>query len=304
MNIFTDPQITPRETALLKVQQNESVSVVIPALNEVKTIGKILREITSELIDKHALVDEVLVVDGGSRDGTREEARACGVRVQDSRRGIGGDSWPDGKGLALWRSQFYTTGTIILFVDADTTNFTASFVTAMAAALLKNTSAGFVKSYYERPFVENGGAVTENGGGRVTELLIRPLFSYFFPEATGFIQPLSGEYGFRRSFLENLVFYTGYGVEIALIIDYITGYGADSIVQVDLGKRFHRNRPLQDLSRMSYSILQTFLDLADKKGAVNPEKLDYRGLRQVVQGAVATDTSLRQEVLPPGRKVQ
>ncbi|ERP30913.1 glucosyl-3-phosphoglycerate synthase [Chitinivibrio alkaliphilus] len=281
----------------------ESVSLVIPTLNEARTVGAILDTVLTDLVRNHSVVNEVLVVDGGSTDGTQEVAHERGVSVLDARYGIGGDHWKGGKGLALWRSQFYTRGDIILFIDADIHDFTSRFVAGLLGPFFTPEKPGFVKSFYRRPFLGANGTYQPTGGGRVTELLVRPFLSYFFPAATELIQPLSGEYGFRRSILETLPFYTGYGVETALVVRYIQKYGIERVAQVNMGERRHRNRDVHDLSKMSYAILQTCLELAEEDKAVSLEKLDFSGFRLFSGEEQILDSTLLQDMLPPAREI-
>ncbi len=250
----------------LKRTSGESVSIVIPTLNEEKTVASIISIIKTELIDDINLVDELIVMDGGSLDKTVQIVEAMGVKCFDARSGLGGTGWFNGKGLALWRSQFVTKGSIIAFVDADIENFDCRFVKGLIGPFLESCSVGFVKGYYSRPIKNSVGDIEPSGGGRVTELFARPIFSRFYPDAAQFIQPLSGEYAFRRDKIENLQFYTGYGVETSLILDYLRKYANNSIVQVGFGERVHRNRPLSDLGVMVSVILQTVVDFAEQDG--------------------------------------
>lgn len=252
----------------LKLKKGETLAVVVPTLNEEERVADVIGLIKDELVDKTGLVDELLVIDGGSTDKTVEIVESLGVRVVDSRSGVGGSNWEAGKGLALWRSQFLTKSSVIAFVDADIEDFTSRFITGLFAPFLESSSVGFVKGFYSRSFVGADGAVTSNGGGRVTELLVRPFFSRYYPSAAKFIQPLSGEYAFRRSVIGNLQFYTGYGVETSLVLDYLRKYNEDTVVQVNFWTRIHRNRCLADLGRMSSIILQTLTDYLVEDGYI------------------------------------
>ncbi|MGM0443580.1 MAG: glucosyl-3-phosphoglycerate synthase [Fibrobacterota bacterium] len=291
------------ELLRMKAEQNEAISLVIPTLNEAECVGGIIREIENTLMGAVPLVDEILVFDGGSTDGTAEIVGQTSAGFYSAVEGIGGSHWKNGKGLALWRSQFYVHGSVVIFIDGDIQNFTADFVTALIRPFLADPATGFVKAYYERPIMENG-VLHSRGGGRVTELLVRPIFSYFFPEAAHLRQPLSGEYGFRLDRMRHLLFYTGYGVETSLVIDYIQTYGADTISEVNLGRRVHRNRSLEDLGRMSYTILQTVIDLADATKSVDKRFLDYSGYRCLNGADVELVQDLLQERLPRGCSVK
>jgi Glycosyl transferase family 2 len=238
-----------------KERQSLTVSVCIPTLNEAATIGPIVETIRRELVEGIPLVDELAVMDSSSGDGTAEAAERAGAVVHQDR-----DIRPDlaalsGKGEALWKSLFALHGDVILWLDADIVNFHPRFVCGPLGPLLTNPEIGYVKSFYERPMSEG----TSLGGGRVTELVARPLLNMFWPHLSGLIQPLSGEYAGRRSILEQVPFLTGYGVEIGLIIDVADRFGIEVMAQVDLEDRIHRNRPIGELSRMAFAVLQSAL---------------------------------------------
>ncbi len=270
----------------LKKACGDTVSVVIPALNEESTIGAIVTTIRSELMEKYPIVDELIVMNGESSDHTASIAKDSGATVFGVSEGPGG-TFPRGKGTALWRSLFYVKSSIVLYIDADIENFTTSFVTAMLVPFFENRSTGYVKAFYERP-IFNDGVLHASGGGRVTELLIRPLFSRFFPEAAQLIQPLAGEYGFRTDRARKLLYYSGYGVETSLTLDYLKKFGGDSIAQVDLGVRIHRNRPLHELCTMASVILQTFSDIADEVGIFTEGR---SGENQLIRASIAGCTT-------------
>ncbi len=238
-----------------KQRQSLTVSVCIPTLNEAATIGPIVETIRKELVEGVPLVDELAVMDSSSTDGTAEAALGAGAVVHQDR-----DVRPDlesmsGKGEALWKSLFVLRGDLILWLDADIVNFHPRFVCGPLGPLLANPEVGYVKSFYERPVSEG----TSLGGGRVTELVARPLLNMFWPHLSGLIQPLSGEYAGRRSILEQVPFLTGYGVEIGLIIDVAERFGVEIMAQVDLEDRIHRTRPIGELSRMAFVVLQSAL---------------------------------------------
>jgi glucosyl-3-phosphoglycerate synthase len=231
-----------------------SISVCLPARNEEATVGQIVATVRRNLVEHAPLVDEVVVMDDGSTDATAEAASWEGARVLAV-----DDVLPDlprgsGKGNALWKSLYVCQGDIVCWLDADVRNFGPHFVTRLVAPLLTDPTVGFVKSYYRRPL--HGEAT---GGGRVTELMARPVISALFPHLAGFVQPLAGEYAGRRTLLETVPFVEGWGVEIGLLIDLVANFGTDAITQVDLDVREHRNRPLEALAPQAMAILVTGL---------------------------------------------
>jgi glucosyl-3-phosphoglycerate synthase len=228
---------------------------VLPARNEAGTIRGVVE---SGMALAGQLVDEVVVIDGNSTDGTAELAAAAGATVLQDAQRLPQFGVPLGKGDALWRSLSVTSGDIVAFVDTDIRNPDPRFVWGIVAPMLLDADIGFVKGFYDRP-IEVGGVLQPSGGGRVTELMARPLINLFWPALAGLVQPLSGEYAGRRSLLERIPFFTGYGVELGLLIDILADSGADAIAQVDIGRRVHRNQDLTSLSRMSFAIAQVAL---------------------------------------------
>jgi glucosyl-3-phosphoglycerate synthase len=241
--------------ALTRAKGDTTVAVCLPARDEADTIGGIVRSVRT-LVDA-GLVDDLVVIDDHSTDATAERAAAEGARVvraADVRPDPGGN----GKGRALWRSLHETDADLVLWCDADIRNFDVHFVTRLLAPLLTDPDIQFVKGFYRRPTGESG-----QGGGRVTELTARPAIALLHPRIADVIQPLSGEYGGRRSLLERLPFVAGYGVELGLLIDIVDRVGTDAIAQVDLGTRLHRNRSLADLGPQATTILQVALRRVD-----------------------------------------
>jgi glucosyl-3-phosphoglycerate synthase len=232
------------------------VSVVIPAHNEQATIGAIVTTIRGHMIEQVPLVDEILVVDSRSTDATATVSRAAGARVvsqDDVTRGL---PLMEGKGDALWAGLAASTGDVIAFVDGDLRDFSPHFVSGLLGPLLIDPSVEFVKGFYHRPLIGAAG-VEADGGGRVTELSARPLINLFWPELAGVVQPLAGEYAGRRITLERIPFVSGYGVEIAMLIDLLELVGLDALAQVDLGERLHRHQNTEALGRMSAQIMVT-----------------------------------------------
>jgi glucosyl-3-phosphoglycerate synthase len=226
------------------------VSVCLPARDEAATIGPIVAAVRRALVEQRGLVDEIVVIDDGSLDETAEVAASEGARVVAERSILPDLPSGSGKGNALWKSLYACQGDIICWLDADIANFDARFVARLVEPMIDNPRVLFTKAYYRRPLHGE-----PNGGGRVTELVARPLLNHLFPTLRDIIQPLSGEYAGRREILETLPFVEGWGVELGLLIDLATRYGADVITQVDLGVREHRNRPLDELGPQAFAIL-------------------------------------------------
>jgi glucosyl-3-phosphoglycerate synthase len=237
-----------------KRRTDTSISVCLPARNEEATVGQIVATVRRNLVEHAPLVDEVVVVDDGSTDATAEAASWEGAQVVAVDQILPDVPPGSGKGNALWLSLYACDGDLVCWLDADVRNFGVHFVTRLLAPLLTDPTIGFVKGYYRRPL--HGEAI---GGGRVTELMARPLISALFPHLAGFVQPLAGEYAGRRTLLETVPFVEGWGVEIGLLIDLVANFGIDAITQVDLDVREHRNRPLEELGPQAMAVLVTGL---------------------------------------------
>ncbi len=237
-----------------KRRAGTSISVCLPARNEEATVGQIVATVRRNLVEHAPLVDEVVVMDDGSTDATAEAASWEGARVIPVAHVLPELPPGTGKGNALWKSLHACEGDIVCWLDADVRNFGSQFVTRLLEPLLRDPAIGFVKGYYRRPL--HGEAT---GGGRVTELMARPVISSLFPHLSGFVQPLAGEYAGRRALLETVPFVEGWGVEIGLLIDLVANFGIDAIAQVDLDVREHRNRPLEELGPQAMAILVTGL---------------------------------------------
>jgi glycosyltransferase involved in cell wall biosynthesis/nucleotide-binding universal stress UspA family protein len=248
----------------LKKSQGVTVSLALPALNEEETVGRVVRIIKKELLTETPLLDEIILIDSNSSDRTREIARQQGIPVFIHQELLPGLTPRDGKGEALWKSLLVTKGDIVLWIDTDIVNIHPRFVYGVLGPLLQNPRIQFVKAFYRRP-LRVGSKTQAGGGGRVTELTARPLINLFYPELSGIIQPLSGEYGARRGFLEQVPFFSSYGVETGLLIDAFERHGLSAIAQVDLLERVHHNQPLEALSKMSFIILQAFLRKLEKR---------------------------------------
>ncbi|MDR2313140.1 MAG: glucosyl-3-phosphoglycerate synthase [Spirochaetaceae bacterium] len=249
----------------LKEKKGLTISLAFPTLNEEATIGKEILIMRTELMDRYPLVDEIVVIDSSSKDNTRKVAEQFGARVFTSKVILPKYGNFRGKGENLWKSLYVLEGDIIVWVDADISNISPKFVYGLLGPLLENDRIGYVKAFYERPLRSSKGIVP-SGGGRVTEILVRPLFSLFFPELARFVQPLSGEYAGRRELLERLPFSVGYGVELGHLIDILELEGVEALAQVDLDMRIHRNQSTESLGKMSYGILNTFFGRLGKYG--------------------------------------
>ncbi len=250
-----------------KEKQGLKISLCIPTLNEEKTIGKEVVLFKSELQDRYPLLDEIAVIDSGSTDRTLEIAASFGADVYKSAEILPVMGFKRGKGENLWKAIYQLQGDIIVYVDADIKNIHPRFVYGIVAPLIYQTEIKYVKAFYDRPLALSQG-IRPTGGGRVTEILVRPLFSLFFPELTAIIQPLSGEYAVRREVLERIPFPIGYGVETSHLIDVYYEYGLEALAQTDLDKRVHRHQETRDLGKMSFGILRTFCKRLKDRGIV------------------------------------
>ena len=242
-----------------KEKKGLKISLCIPTLNEEKTIGKEVLILKSELMERYPLIDEFAVIDSGSEDKTLEVAKNYGADVYLASEILTSVGDKKGKGENLWKAIHQLKGDIICYVDADISNIHPRFVYGLVAPLIQKEEVKYVKAFYDRPLNYSSG-LRASGGGRVTEILIRPLFSLFYPELTNIIQPLSGEYAARREVLEAIPFPIGYGVETSHLLDLYEKFGLSAFAQTDLDRRVHRNQSTNALGKMSFGILQTFLN--------------------------------------------
>ncbi|MFN2525414.1 MAG: glucosyl-3-phosphoglycerate synthase [Actinomycetota bacterium] len=288
-----------------KRNQGLRLSICLPALNEASTVGSICRTIRQKFMETAGLIDELVVIDSGSRDETVRLARAEGAVVYEVEKLLGNVSLQPGggKGEALWRSLAVLTGDIVVWLDSDTQNFAGHFVSRLVAPLVLDSEIVFAKAFYRRPSAGSTEETTE--GARVTEVLARPLLQMCFPKLSGFIQPLSGEYAIRKSVAMNLPFFTGYGVDVGLLIDVVRQLGLGRTVQVDLQSRVHRNRDIRSLGRTAHQVMQVILKRAEEVGRVKlespiPEELTQYAPRP--DGAAApTSFDLTMVERPPMR---
>jgi glucosyl-3-phosphoglycerate synthase len=247
-----------------------TVSAVLPCRNVADTVGGIVDVIhdVNELSGENALVDQILAVDADSADGTAEVAAARGAEVYSENELMNNHGGAHGKGDAMWRSLSVARGDLVMYIDADTRDFKPQLVYGILGPILEVPEVRFVKAAYRRPFKSHE-TVEQDGGGRVTELSTKPLFNLFYPELTGFVQPLAGEFVADRELFSSIPFLTGYAVETGIMIDVLKKVGLDAMAQVDLGTRQNRHQPLRDLSRMSYSVLRAVARRLRQEGRLN-----------------------------------
>jgi glucosyl-3-phosphoglycerate synthase len=251
-----------------KEKKGLTISLCIPTLNEEKTIGKEVLILKSELMERYPLIDEFAVIDSGSTDKTLQVASSYGADTYLASNILPEVGDKRGKGENLWKAIHQLKGDIICYVDADISNIHPRFVYGLVAPLIKKEEVQYVKAFYDRPLNYSSG-LRSSGGGRVTEILIRPLFSLFYPELTNIIQPLSGEYAARREVLEVIPFPIGYGVETSHLLDLYEKFGIDAFAQTDLDRRVHRNQTTNALGKMSFGILQTFINRLHSQGMID-----------------------------------
>src|ERR1700735_5486892 len=231
-----------------------SVSVIIPARNEQRTVAGVVGAISRALVSRVPIIDELVVIDSNSTDGTAEAAPGAGAKVYRASEILPAAGRYPGKGEALWKSLHVTTGDLLVFVDADLTSWGPHFVTGLLGPLLADSEVLLVKGFYTRVFTGADGS-TSTEGGRVTELVARPLISLWWPALAGVVQPLAGEWAARRSLMESLPIPVGYGVELATLMDTAARHGLDAVAQVDLGRRAHRHQANHDLALMAAELL-------------------------------------------------
>jgi glucosyl-3-phosphoglycerate synthase len=266
---FHYSQFEPAKLRAAKERLGLTVSVCLPTRDEAATVGTIVKSLRKSLLERSRLIDEIVVMDAGSVDDTVTIALAEGARVfreQDVLPEVGPGS---GKGEALWKSLHACRGDLICWIDADIRNFQPRFVYGLLGPLLLDPEVLYVKAFYERPIRERN-ALRSTGGGRVTELVARPLLNLLWPQLAGVVQPLAGEYAGRRVALEQVPFSSGYGVELGLLVDLAERFGLDAIAQVDLERRVHRNQDVQALGRMSFGILQAVFQRLVEEGRAAP----------------------------------
>lgn len=248
----------------LKTQQGLTISLGLPTLNEEATIGSVIKTMRQRFVREYRLLDEIVVIDSNSTDRTVEIAEGLGVPVVKHPEVLTQYGAWVGKGEALWNSLYILRGDLIAWIDTDIANIHPRFVYGILGPLIREPRLMYVKGFYQRP-LRLGRKLQARGGGRVTELTARPLLNLFYPELSGFVQPLAGEYAGRRAALEQVPFFVGYGVETGLLIDLWSRFGLSAMGQVDLEERVHRNQPLAALSKMAFEIVQVVMDRVGKE---------------------------------------
>lgn len=272
-----------------KKRKKCSISLCLPTLNEEKTIAKEIVIMRSELMTRYPLIDEIVVIDSGSADKTRQIARSYDATVYQADDILPHLERFKGKGENLWKALYVTRGDIIVYIDADIKNIHHRFAYGLLGPLLLSDRVRFTKAFYDRPISMGDNKLHPTGGGRVTELVTRPLFSLFMPDLTQFVQPLSGEYAGYRDIFENIPFHIGYGVETGMLIDIYEKWGLDVMAQVDLDRRVHKNQDTKALGRMAFVIIKTFLNRVQKlnrvviKQKIFNEMIQYSLIRDMLQ---------------------
>ena len=283
---------------------DQRVTVIIPARDEESTVGAIVASIRAELMSgPMPLVDELVVVDSDSSDATARVAREAGARVVATTEVLADIPTVAGKGEAMWRGLAATEGDVVVFLDADLRSFTPDYVVALLGPILSDPSVHLVKACYDRPLISDGGRRVM-GGGRVTELVARPLLNLHWPELAGVAQPLAGEYAVRRELIESLPIPCGYGVEFALLVDTTAMLGLDAVAQVDLGERRHRHQEDQRLGLMAAEIWQVALDRLDAGNVVRRPGDSIAEFTYGPDGVTMTDHVVDVLVRPPLAEVQ
>jgi glycosyltransferase involved in cell wall biosynthesis len=282
-NTYDSQEFADLRTLLaLKERQGVSISIGLPALNEEETVGGVIETLKTRLMEEIPLVDEIVLIDSNSTDNTVAIAESCGIPVYKHPEILHDEVGSyRGKGEALWKSLHVLKGDIIAWVDTDVTNIHPRFIYGLLGPLLKYPHLQYVKGFYQRP-IKVGDKMQAYGGGRVTELVARPFFNLFYPELSGIVQPLSGEYAGRRAALEKVPFFSGYGVETGLLIDLLERFGLDSIAQSDLEVRVHHNQPLVGLSKMAFAVIQVFIARLENRYGMQLLEKANRSMKLIV----------------------
>jgi glucosyl-3-phosphoglycerate synthase len=252
----------------LAAEREATVSVCLPAREEAATVGPIVEGLAA--LRERGAIDEVVVIDSDSADGTAEIAARAGATVHRESDLLGAFGPVRGKGDAMWRALSVLRGDVVCYLDADTESFGPHFACGLVGPLVCEPGISFVKGCFRRPF-RMGEMTLPHGGGRVNELMARPLLNLFYPELAGFLQPLAGEIAARRDLLERLPFATGYAIEIAHLIDAYRAVGLAGMAQVDLDVRQNRHQDLDALAPMAFAILQAVAARLEREGRLATE---------------------------------
>ena len=271
------------ELVKMKKRKGLSISLGIPTLNEEKTIGKVVRKISRELMKERQLLDEIVVIDSGSSDKTLKEAKKAGAKTFLAETVLDKKNIYRGKGENLWKSMHLMDGNVIVWLDADIKNIDRRMVTGLLGPILENEKIVFVKGFFKR-MVKDGKKKVPAYGGRTTEILVRPFLNLFFPELAGFVQPLSGQVAGKRKVFEKVPFYSGYGVEIGHLIAIERKFGLNAMAQTDLGELIHKNQPLEDLGKQAFDILQVMGKLIAGKPIKRLVRKNTRFVRPLLSG--------------------
>jgi glucosyl-3-phosphoglycerate synthase len=249
--------------ARIAAEREQTVAVCLPARECAETVGAIVESLLA--LRGQGVIDEVLVVDADSVDGTAAVAARAGATVRQEAELMPSLGPVLGKGDAMWRALSVLESDLVCFLDADTEGFSAHFATGLLGPLVCETGVSFVKAFYRRP-LSHGGLEVPEGGGRVNHLMARPALELFYPDLGAVRQPLAGEVAARRDLLERIPFATGYGIEIAMLIDVWREIGLDGIAQVDLEEHRNRNQPLAALTPMARTVLATIAARVEREG--------------------------------------
>jgi glucosyl-3-phosphoglycerate synthase len=288
--------------SLLAAKGAARVSLVVPARNEAATVGDVVTRVREALMETVALLDEIVVIDSDSTDATyaaAEDAGAVVHRASEIRPDLGRHP---GKGEAMWKSLFVTSGDLIVFMDADLLDWDTHFVPGLLGPLLSDPDVALVKGFYERPF-GTGDDTAAFEGGRVTELVARPLIALLAPELRGLIQPLAGEWAIRRELFASLSVPTGYAVELAALMDTVQARGMDAIAQVDLGRRAHRHQALRDLGGMATQITAAAFARATGSAPASVTLRQFHPVAGVGDGVEPVDREVATFERPPALSV-
>ena len=277
---------------LYKQKKEKTISLVIPTLNEEKTIEDILYKIINVLNKDFTIIDEIIVIDGGSKDNTQNILKKLMNKYKilkyiEEKNILSHHSNKKGKGIQLWKGLYFSKGDIVLYCDSDIEDFNIQLIYGLICPLLFN-NIKFVKGFYNRPSFYDD-VKTQDQGGRVTELCARPLINSLYPELSGFIQPLSGEYGGYREILENIHFTTGYSVEIIILVEIYEKYGINVMGQSNLIERKHSHQNIHELSKMSFTIMIAILK---RKNIIYQGNVFYNKFVSKIE-------NIENELLPP-----